>query len=152
MKRLKMLVAVTLNLRPALVSALALLLAGQGVVLAGSTPFSRIIVFGDSVSDTGNFYRMSGELWGSAWAYPPSHLTGRAAFPMAQCGSSIWPRTLGWQHYKTDYAVGGATTAPRIMALRSEACRTSSRSTCRRTRAIRTPCNPMAGHNDVFLH
>ena len=35
-------------------------LGAQLVAEAASTPFSRIVVFGDSLSDTGNFYHLTG--------------------------------------------------------------------------------------------
>lgn len=70
---------------------------------AKSEPFSHIIVFGDSLSDTGNYYRLSG---GSP---PPPYDDGRF------CNGPIWVEYLGaglgMQYQPADnFAVGGATT------------------------------------------
>lgn len=52
----------------AVVGLLALPLAAQ----AGSMPFSRIVAFGDSLSDIGNFYRLTGGV-----LPPPPYDNGR---------------------------------------------------------------------------
>jgi phospholipase/lecithinase/hemolysin len=110
MKEIRMLVSLLRKARHAVGIALALLLAGQGVVFAASTPFSRIIVFGDSTSDTGNFYRMSLELWGPEWAYPPSPPYWEGHF----CDGPMWvehlAQDLGMAGLLDDYAVAGAAT------------------------------------------
>ncbi len=90
--------------------ALASLLVGQSVLFAASTPFSRIVVFGDSTSDTGNYYRMSSELWGPEWAYPPSPPYWEGHL----CNGPMWveflAQDLGMATSLDDYAVAGATT------------------------------------------
>ncbi len=110
MNRLKMLVTVALRVCPSLMIALALLGGSQGIVFAGATPFSQLIVFGDSMSDNGNCYKMSLELWGPQWAYPPSppYWEGRCS------NGKVWAEYLA-QDLKMaalldDYAVIGATT------------------------------------------
>ena len=65
--------------------------------------FSHILVFGDSLSDTGNYYRLSG---GSP---PPPYAAGRF------CNGPIWVEylaaSLGMEYQSADnFAVGGATT------------------------------------------
>ena len=65
--------------------------------------FSHILVFGDSLSDTGNYYRLSG---GSP---PPPYAKGRF------CNGPIWVEylaaSLGMEYQPADnFAVGGATT------------------------------------------
>lgn len=69
-----------------------------------STPFSRIIVFGDSLSDTGNFYRMTGD------TVPPSPPYWQGRF----CNGPVWveylAEDLGMAGLVDNYAVGGATT------------------------------------------
>lgn len=78
------------------------LLAGVSVH-AKSEPFSHIAVFGDSLSDTGNFYRLSG-------GYPaPPYFEGRF------CNGPLWieyvARALGMHCQRADnFAVAGATT------------------------------------------
>lgn len=72
-------------------------------ILAGS-PFSRIVVLGDSLSDTGNFYVLSG---GSP-ASPP-YAAGR--FSNGPLWVEYLAEDLGMQIAAGDnYAVGGATT------------------------------------------
>jgi len=69
-----------------------------------STPFSRIIVFGDSLSDTGNFYQMTGG------GYPTSPPYWQGRF----CNGPVWieylATDLGMAGLEDNYAVGGATT------------------------------------------
>ena len=69
-----------------------------------STPFSRIIDFGDSLSDTGNFYQMTGG------AYPTSPPYWQGRF----CNGPVWgeylAEDLGMAGLEDNYAVGGATT------------------------------------------
>ncbi len=104
MKRIRMLVGSMRRLGPGLGVALALLLVDHGAVFAGSTPFSQIIVFGDSTSDTGNFYRMSGGV------YPPSPPYWQGHF----CNGPMWveylARDLGMERLLDNYAVAGAAT------------------------------------------
>jgi phospholipase/lecithinase/hemolysin len=84
--------------------ALACFLGVQLVSQAASTPFSRIVVFGDSLSDTGNFYYLTGN------QLPPSpYANGRFS------NGSLWieylAEDLGMQLLQKDnYAVAGATT------------------------------------------
>lgn len=82
--------------------------AGSGCVHAARwrecrETFSHILVFGDSLSDTGNYYRLSG---GSP---PPPYAAGRF------CNGPIWVEylaaSLGMEYQLADnFAVGGATT------------------------------------------
>jgi thermolabile hemolysin len=71
---------------------------------ANSTPFSRIIVFGDSLSDSGNFYRMTGN------TLPPSPPYWQGRF----CNGPVWieylAEDLGMAGLEDNYAVGGAAT------------------------------------------
>jgi phospholipase/lecithinase/hemolysin len=68
-----------------------------------SEPFTRILIFGDSLTDTGNFYRLSG-------GYPPPpYFEGRF------CNGPLWVEylaaELGMQYEPADnFAVAGATT------------------------------------------
>src|SRR5579859_807275 len=79
------------------------------MALAGSQanakpePFSHIMIFGDSLSDTGNYFRLSG---GSP---PAPYVGGRF------CNGPIWVEylsvQLGMDYQPADnFAVGGATT------------------------------------------
>src|SRR5262252_2495961 len=71
---------------------------------AASTAFSRIVVFGDSLPDTGNFYRLTGN------QVPPSpYFDGR--FSNGQLWIEYLAEDLGMQLLPEDnYAVAGATT------------------------------------------
>ncbi len=97
MKKLKMLVTHTFNGLKAPLIALALLLAAQAVAVAGSTPFSQVIAFGDSLTDNG---------------------TGRPAGPPNFQGRSsdgiVWvehlANDLGMAGLLDDYAIAGANT------------------------------------------
>lgn len=70
---------------------------------AGPEPFSHLFVFGDSLSDSGNLYRLSG-------GYPPApYAAGRF------CNGPVWVEylatSLGMAYQPVDnFAVGGATT------------------------------------------
>jgi phospholipase/lecithinase/hemolysin len=96
------LVAVALTLFPA-ASARAGAAMGDGRHVSDSQPFSRIFVFGDSLSDTGNLFRLSG-------GYPPPpYFEGRFS------NGHLWVEqladALGMSITPGDnYAVGGATT------------------------------------------
>jgi phospholipase/lecithinase/hemolysin len=87
----------------AMVITWAGLLITMGAVWADQTPFSRIIVFGDSLSDTGNLYQLTG-------GFPPApYYNGRFS------NGPLWVEhlaaDLGMQILPGDnYAVGGATT------------------------------------------
>ena len=97
MKKLKMLVAHTFNVLKAPVIALALLLAGQAVAVAGSPPFSQVIAFGDSLTDNGN----------GRYAQPPN-FQGRSS------DGIVWveylANDLGIAGLLDDYAIAGANT------------------------------------------
>ena len=68
-----------------------------------SQPFSRIFVFGDSLSDTGNFYHLSGG------APPAPYFQGR--FSNGRLWVEQFADALGMEIAAGDnYAVGGATT------------------------------------------
>src|SRR5260370_28682311 len=56
-----------LTSRLAISLAFSCCLGGQFAAQADPVPFSRIVVFGDSLSDTGNFYRLTRGL------VPPAH-------------------------------------------------------------------------------
>ncbi len=79
------------------------LAAGASRVQADSEPFSHVPVFGDSLSDTGNYYHLSG---GSP---PPPYAQGRF------CNGPLWVEYLA-ASLRMDYepadnfAVAGATT------------------------------------------
>ena len=89
---------------PALAGLVMLSLAAGGSRgQAKSEPFSHLLVFGDSLSDTGNYYRLSG---GSP---PPPYAEGRF------CNGPLWVEylaaSLGMEYQPGDnFAVGGATT------------------------------------------
>lgn len=93
-----------LTLKLAAISLLAAVaLSETDTTSAGSTPFSRIIVFGDSLSDTGNLHLLTG-------GYPPPpYADGR--FSNGPLWVEYLAEDLGMQLSPTDnYAVGGATT------------------------------------------
>jgi phospholipase/lecithinase/hemolysin len=78
-------------------------LFGTSTTRADSTPFSRIVVFGDSLSDAGNLFRLSGGF------PPPPYFEGRAS------NGRLWVEqladALGMSIAPGDnYAVFGATT------------------------------------------
>jgi len=81
---------------------LSMVLAGSRAQ-AKSQPFSHIVVFGDSLSDTGNYYQLSGGSPGAPYA------GGRF------CNGPVWVEylslQLGMDYEPADnFAVGGATT------------------------------------------
>jgi len=96
------LLAVALSLLPGLWSQAG---AAMGDLRHGpnSQPFSRIFVFGDSLSDTGNFFHLSG-------GYPPPpYFQGR--FSNGRLWVEQLADALGMSIAPGDnYAVGGATT------------------------------------------
>ncbi len=91
------------RLRPVIGLVMLGLLAGVLRAEAKSDPFSHILVFGDSLSDTGNYYRLSGGL-------PPApYADGRF------CNGPVWVEyladSLRMEYQPGDnFAVGGATT------------------------------------------
>ncbi len=92
-----------LRLNAILLIACAAAIASQIVAEARGTPFSKIIVLGDSLSDTGNFYELSG-------GFPPEPFSpGR--FSNGQVWVEYLALSLGMSIAEADnYAVGGATT------------------------------------------
>jgi len=94
-----------LTLKNALIGLLSTLaLSGATAGVANVTPFSRIIVFGDSLSDTGNLYLLSG-------GYPPApYANGR--FSNGKLWVEYLAEDLGMEILPEDnYAVGGATSS-----------------------------------------
>ncbi len=93
------------RIRVAVFAGLALLSlsVSGGPAHVRSEPFNHLFVFGDSLSDTGNYYRLSG-------GYPPPpYDDGRF------CNGPIWVEylasSLGMEYRRCDnFAVGGATT------------------------------------------
>lgn len=87
-------------MRPFLAAAAAALLT-LAVVPAHADPFSSIVVYGDSLSDNGNLYRLTG-----GFAPPPPYVNGRFSNgPVAveQLAAQLNTRLI-------DFAVGGATS------------------------------------------
>jgi phospholipase/lecithinase/hemolysin len=84
--------------------ALTCLLGAQLVAGAASVPFSRIVVFGDSLSDTGNFYHLTG-----GQLPPTPYANGR--FSNGPLWVEYLADDLGMQVLlENNYAVAGATT------------------------------------------
>ncbi len=103
MKQTKRAARYGLKINFALIVALACLL-GQVLTQAGATPFSRIVVFGDSLSDTGNFYHRTGN------SLPPAPYAG-GRFSNGPLWIEYLAEDLGMELVPGDnYAVGGATT------------------------------------------
>jgi len=93
-----------LTMKHAIIGILsAFALTDSTAVMADASPFSRIIVFGDSLSDTGNLYQLSG-------GFPPApYFNGR--FSNGEIWVEYLAKDLGVQLLPEDnYAVGGATT------------------------------------------
>jgi len=93
------------KMRVAGMAGLVLLSLAVGGTHAQAKPqlFNHLFVFGDSLSDTGNYYRLSG---GSP---PPPYVGGRF------CNGPVWVEylsaSLGMDYEPADnFAVGGATT------------------------------------------
>src|SRR5262245_61575441 len=91
--------------RAALILMIGSLLGAHIAAHANSAPFSRIVVFGDSLSDTGNFFHLTGGL------VPPSpYANGR--FSNGPLWVEYLADDLGMQLLPEDvYAVGGANTS-----------------------------------------
>jgi phospholipase/lecithinase/hemolysin len=111
------------------------------------TPFTRIIVFGDSVSDTGNFYQMTGG------SYPPApYWEGRF------CNGPVWveylAQDLRMEGLLDDYAVGGATSGhdnanvPTFGGVQDQIALYLQSSTHADPDALYIL---WAGHNDIFI-
>ncbi|MCI0747990.1 MAG: SGNH/GDSL hydrolase family protein [Verrucomicrobia subdivision 3 bacterium] len=92
-----------LKLGAALGLAFGVVLAGSLAAEAKSTPFSRITVFGDSLSDIGNLHRLTEGF------PPPPYVEGR--FSNGELWIEYLAEDLGMDLLPEDnYAVGGATT------------------------------------------
>jgi phospholipase/lecithinase/hemolysin len=92
------------GVRALLVLTLTGILIGLQPVSAASQPFSRIFVFGDSLSDTGNYHALTGGL-----IPPPSYADGR--FSNGPLWVEYLADHLGMALLPHDNkAVGGATT------------------------------------------
>jgi phospholipase/lecithinase/hemolysin len=84
------------------------LVAGQLPAWANKTPFSEIVVFGDSVSDNGNgLYRLTG----GAMPTPP-YWEGR--FSNGPVWAEYLAAALGMAGLLDDYAVSGATSGTQV--------------------------------------
>ncbi len=103
MKGIKSLVASRFGGLQAVAAAAVLLLAGQGLMFAGAAPFSQIVVFGDSVSDNGNLYNLSGK------TYPPSPPYWQGRFSDGPVWVEYRAENLGVALLE-DYAVAAATS------------------------------------------
>ena len=88
-----------------LLGALLLLIVTSPAALAGNG-FSQLVVFGDSLNDTGNLI----ELTGGVFPAPPSYAYGR------QSNGAVWVEylgdLLGLADHLVNYAVAGAMTRP----------------------------------------
>jgi thermolabile hemolysin len=83
--------------------AMAALLVAPFAIDAKPAPFSEIVVFGDSLSDTGNLHRLSGGV------PPPPYAAGR--FSNGRLWIEYLAEDLGMELLPQNvYAVGGATT------------------------------------------
>jgi phospholipase/lecithinase/hemolysin len=93
-----------LRSRLGLALATATLFLAQTASFANATAFSRIVVFGDSLSDTGNFYALSG-----GWPPSPPYTDGR--FSNGRLWIEYLAEDLGMNLAAGDnHAVAGATT------------------------------------------
>ncbi|WP_234421552.1 SGNH/GDSL hydrolase family protein [Parazoarcus communis] len=88
-----------------LVAAVVLMSAFQAPVLAA---YSSMYVFGDSLADSGNFWRLAGGVWPPSPPYAQQFSNGPVApqYLAARLGVPLLPSSMGG----TNYAVGGATT------------------------------------------
>ncbi len=91
--------------KPSLILALSLLL-----VSPVQAAYSALYVFGDSLSDNGNAYTLSGGAWPPSPPYAGQFSDGPAAaeYLAGQLGIGLAPSVAGG----TNYAVGGAMTGP----------------------------------------
>jgi thermolabile hemolysin len=109
------------------------------------TPFSQIIVFGDSLSDNGNFFQFTGYP-------PPPYWEGRF------CNGPVWveylAEDLGMTELLHDYAVAGATAGrdnsfiPAFGGVQDQMALYFSSSTYADPDALYIL---WAGHNDIFI-
>ena len=84
-----------------LASALALVLGCAGVAHAGSAPFDNVVVFGDSLSDTGQFFSTALNEY-SKWTVNPGDVAVQIV--AGNYGFDLQPSRVGG----SDYAFGGA--------------------------------------------
>lgn len=84
-----------------LASALAFALSCAGVAHAGSAPFDNVVVFGDSLSDTGQFFSTSLNEY-SKWTVNPGQVTVQIV--AGHYGFDLQPSRVGG----SNYAYGGA--------------------------------------------
>lgn len=91
--------------KPTLILALSLLL-----VSPVQAAYSALYVFGDSLSDNGNAYALSGGTWPLSPPYAEQFSDGPTAaeYLASRLGIALAPSTAGG----TNYAVGGAMTGP----------------------------------------
>lgn len=89
--------------KPSLILALSLLLASPV-----QAAYSALHVFGDSLSDNGNAYALSGGIWPASPPYAEQFSDGPTAaeYLAGQLGVGLAPSVAGG----TNYAVGGAMT------------------------------------------
>ncbi len=130
-----------------LIAALAICLP-QAPAWANKTPFSKIVVFGDSVSDNGNLFKLTG---GAAPA--PPYWQGRFS------DGPIWveylAQDLGMTGLLDDYAVGGATSGTQVNGAPSDWPHGTQSQI--EQYLLSHPGDPDAlyiiwtGHNDIFI-
>jgi phospholipase/lecithinase/hemolysin len=88
--------------------AIALGTFGQMPVEAANLNFDRMIVFGDSLSDTGNFSRVTRLLTGTPFPNRPFYKNGRFS------NGNVWveplAKDLGLSGKVTNFAIGGSTS------------------------------------------
>jgi len=92
-----------------MIRALLVLAACLGALPASAAPiYSSLYVFGDSLSDNGNAYALSGGIWPPSPPYAGKFSNGPVAAERlaADLGVPLAPSTQGG----TNFAVGGATT------------------------------------------
>ncbi len=135
---------------------LALLGIGAGLVAgqpawANKTPFSEIVVFGDSISDNGNGLYI---LTGGAIPLPP-YWEGRFS------NGPVWPEylaaDLGMVGLLDDYAVGGATSGTQVNGAPPEWPHGTQSQIDQYLSSHQGEVDPGAlyivwtGHNDIFM-
>jgi len=103
---------------PLAIGSLAIALGTLGQMPAGASTlnFDRMIVFGDRLSDTRNFYNLSGILTGEPFPSQPFYSDGRFS------NGKVWveglAKDLGLKNNRvTNYAIGGATSGSENLGL-----------------------------------
>ncbi|NJO94406.1 MAG: SGNH/GDSL hydrolase family protein [Hydrococcus sp. RM1_1_31] len=95
--------------------AIALGTLGQIPVEASTLNFDRMIVFGDSLSDTKNFYNLTGLLTGEPFPSRPFYSNRRFS------NGKVWvedlAKDLGLKNKVTNYAIGGSTSGSENLGL-----------------------------------